>query len=97
MKLEDLEKAKELEDQIKIIDNLLDKYDPKHYIVNLQVQDHYGNKSHIIPIYAFEIKVSRALNYSDDLLRTYYKEFLHKSTAFLNGRKETLIKELEAL
>lgn len=61
---ETLKKAKELEQQISIVEAEIEKYNPKNHITWLQMQDHYGNKGPVfskvnVAVYAKLIEYSK--------------------------------------
>lgn len=94
-----LEKAKELENYIKIIDNYLTKFNPNYWVVWLQVRDQYGNMGSLLDLYAHSnmgTDNNSALGYSINLAENY-KEFLEKCTKDLKNRKEELQIQLDKL
>jgi len=97
MKQETLEQAKTLSDQINWLEEEIKCFDEKHNCCHLQVQDQFGNKGHIIKLYAYKDIGLTAIGDTDDILRSEYKSFLKKSTMAIQKRIDELKKQLEKL
>lgn len=97
MKTETLEQAKLLAEQIKWLEDEIKGFDEKHSCCHLQVQDHYGNKGHVIKLYAYKDIGIIAIGNIDDELRKEFKKFLISSTKTLQKRIDELKKQLEKL
>lgn len=97
MNSETLKKAKELEQQIRIVEDEIKLYDPKNNVVCLQVQDHYGNKGPCLKLYAFKGQEWEALDCVGDKIREEYAKFLKATQKILIKRLNELKKELESL
>lgn len=97
MKTETLEQAKSLHDQIKWLEDEIKCFDEKHSVCHLQVQDHFGNKGHIIKLYAYRDIGVTAIGNTDDILRIEYKKFLKQATKAIQKRIDELKKQLEKL
>jgi len=76
MEAEKFRQAEIIKEQIAILDSIL-KPIPDGGIINLQLQDHYGNKGGIVRNYAFNNAESLALGYIDPdrLLNKYFTEY----------------------
>ena len=101
MKKEDYNKAKELEEYLKIIDSYLQNFNPKCNVVYLHIKDMYGNGNTVLDLYAHnrnkKDKNSQAIGYKHDNFTKHYKEFLQKCTDDLLIRRKELEEEFNKL
>lgn len=92
-----LDKAKEIENHLNIINKYLDRFNPDNNTVWLHVKDHYGNGNLTLDLYYHGNDNSEAIGYKNNNLTKHYKEFLQKCTNDLLIRKKELEEEFDKL
>ncbi len=97
MNTETLKMANSINTHIEWLENEIKCFDERHNCCYLQYQDHFGNKGHIIKLYAFGDIGNAAMGSTDMILRYEYKEFLKNSTTAIQKRIDELKKQLEKL
>lgn len=98
MKLEKLEKAKELQSQIEFLKKKIKSFDPTNRYVYLNVSDQYGNKRDIIETYAFNDTYIKATSYSfENVISDAYAKFLETVRDEMQKRIDYLQNELDSL
>ena len=98
MKTEVLEKAKELENQIILLEKEKLYFNKENKWVHLQVQDHYGNKGCIIKTYAQSYELTTAMGYELQMkIPEEYGLFIGKINKAIQDRIDYLKSKLEQL
>lgn len=96
MEITKLKAANELNSKIEALLEYRKQFSGSSF-VNLQVQDHYGNKSHLIEMSVLQPLFNAALSTCDSKIRGYYDQFLKLSTQAVTDRIAQLQKELDEL
>ena len=88
MKESDLEKGKELQYHIRLLETKIKTFNKLHNYAHLQIYDHYGNKGDKIETYALGADYEQALG--PNFIADYYGEFLEKVRVKMQERIDEL-------
>ncbi|MFA5195580.1 MAG: hypothetical protein WC401_07260 [Bacteroidales bacterium] len=98
MTLENLEKANELQSQIKFLETKIQSFNPENKCVYLDVKDHHGNKRDVIETYFLGDMYVKSAGYAfKNFIADAYAEFLKKVRDEMQKRIIYLQNELNNL